>query len=55
MKTDKEGRQLEVLKTFRNASNTIKVVDKKEVFADLLRVKYSTGKIEVICESQLNN
>lgn len=55
MKTDKEGRQLEVLKTYRNASNITKVVDKQEVYADLLRVKYASGKIEIICETELNN
>jgi hypothetical protein len=52
MKTLQNGLQVEILKTFRNASNKYKKGTK--VFADLLKVKFATGKISVICETELN-
>lgn len=55
MKTLQNGLQVEILKVYRNASNKIKLINNKEVFADLLRVKYATGKTEIICELELND
>jgi len=54
MKTLQNGLQVEILKTFRNQSNNYKTNERKE-YADLLRVKYSNGKTEVICSTQLDN
>jgi hypothetical protein len=52
MKTLQNGLQVEILKTFRNASNEYKKGTK--IFADLLKVKFATGKISIICETELN-
>jgi hypothetical protein len=52
MKTLQNGLQVEILKTFRNASNEYKKGTK--IFADLLKVKFATGKIGIICENELN-
>ena len=54
MKTLQNGLQVEILKTFRNQSKNFKN-DKRNEYADLLRVKYSNGKTEVICSTQLDN
>lgn len=52
---DANGNQVEVLKTFRNASKNTKTVKGLEVFADLLKVRLKDGSETVICETQLNN
>lgn len=54
MKTLQNGLQVEILKTFRNASNNYKTNGRKE-YADLLKVKFATGKIGVICSTELIN
>ena len=54
MKTLNNGQQVEVLKVFRNQSNNFKN-NKRNEYADLLKVKYSNGKTEVICSTQLDN
>ena len=53
MKTLYNGMQCEVLKVFRGQSNNYKVNTKE--FADLLKVKFATGKIGVICSTELIN
>lgn len=53
MKTLNNGLQVEVLKTFRGQSNNYKANTKQ--YADLLRVKLATGKIIVICATELLN
>ena len=45
---------VEILKVFRNQSNNFKN-NKRNEYADLLKVKYSNGKMEVICSTQLDN
>ena len=54
MKTLNNGQQVEILKVFRNQSNNFKN-NKRNEYADLLKVKYSNGKMEVICSTQLDN
>lgn len=54
MKTLNNGLQVEILKTFRNASNNYKTNERLE-YADLLKVKLATGKICVICATELLN
>lgn len=53
MKTLNNGLQCEILKVFRNQSNNYKAGTKQ--FADLLKVRFATGKIEVICSTELIN
>ena len=55
MKTLQNGLQVEILKTFRNASNNTKTLNGLTVHTDLLRVKLSNGKIIVIDENELDN
>lgn len=53
MKTNKEGQQLEVLKVWRNAS-----INQREfngAYYDLLRVRYSDGKEDIICSSEISS
>ena len=53
MKTLYNGLQCEILKVFRNQSNNYKANTKD--YADLLKVKFATGKIGVICATELLN
>ena len=53
MKTLQNGLQCEVLKVFRNQSNNYKTGTK--VYADLLKVRFSSGKTGVICSTELIN
>jgi predicted nucleic-acid-binding protein len=53
MKTLQNGLQVEVLKIFRNASNEYK--KGTTTFADLLKVKFATGKIGIICETEIDS
>ena len=53
MKTLNNGMQCEILKVYRGQSNNYKANTKE--YADLLKVKYSNGKTEVICSTQLDN
>ena len=53
MKTLYNGLQCEILKVFRNQSNNYKANTKD--YADLLKVKFATGKIGVICSTELIN
>lgn len=55
MKTLQNGLQCEILKVFRNASNTTKIVNGLTVFTDLLKIRLSNGKQKVICETELDN
>lgn len=52
MKTLNNGSQVEVLKVIRNQSNNYKTNERKE-FADLLKVRFSNGKIGLICSTEL--
>ena len=52
MKTNKEGEQIEILKVFRGASKNERV---NGGFYDLVKVKYSNGKTDVICSSGISN
>ena len=54
MKTLYNGLQCEILKVFRNQSNNYKTNARLE-YADLLKVKFATGKIWVICSTELIN
>lgn len=54
MKTLNNGMQCEVLKVYRGQSNNYKTNERLE-FADLLKVKFATGKIGVICATELIN
>lgn len=53
MKTLNNGLQVEILKVFRGKSNNYKENTKE--YADLLKVKFATGKIGVICSTELIN
>ena len=53
MKTLNNGMQCEVLKVYRGQSNNYKANTKE--YADLLKVKLATGKICVICATELLN
>lgn len=53
MKMLNNGMQCEILKVFRNASNNTKIVNDIKVFTDLIKVKLSSGKVVVICETEL--
>lgn len=53
MKMLTNGMQCEILKVFKNASNNTKIVNDAKVFTDLIRVKLSSGKIILICETEL--
>ena len=53
MKTLNNGMQCEVLKVYRGQSNNYKANTKD--YADLLKVKFATGKIGVICSTELLN
>lgn len=63
MKTLYNGLQCEILKVFRGQSNNYKAINKNQgllklnekVYADLLLVKFATGKIGVICSTELIN
>ncbi len=46
------GQTIEVLKVFKSQSNNYKEGTKD--FADLLRVRFSDGKIKIICSTELN-
>lgn len=52
MKTDNNGNQISILKVFRGASKNER---QNGVFYDLVRVKYSNGKTDVICSSEISN
>ena len=52
MKTNKEGQQIEVLKVFRGTSKNERP---NGGFYDLIKVKYSNGKTDVICSSEISN
>ena len=54
MKILYNGLQVEILKVFRGQSTNYKGYNSEE-FADLIRVKFASGKIEVICATQLIN
>ena len=54
MKTLNNGLQIEVLKVIRNQSYNYKDNTRKE-FADLLKVRFSNGKIGLICSTELDN
>ena len=53
MKTLYNGMQCEILKVFKGQSNNYKANTKQ--YADLLKVKFATGKIGVICSTELIN
>lgn len=53
MKTLYNGLQCEILKVFRGQSNNYKANTKQ--YADLIKVKFATGKISVICATELIN
>lgn len=53
MKTDLNGLQVTILKQYRQQSNNIN--EKINRYYDLLRVRYATGEIKVICQSELIN
>jgi hypothetical protein len=53
MKMLNNGMQCEILKVFKNASNNTKIVNEQILFTDLIRVKLSSGKIVLICETEL--
>lgn len=55
MKIDRNGNQLEVLKVYKNASTNSREINYKTVFYDLLKVKYSSGKEDIICSSEIQN
>lgn len=52
MKTNKEGQQIEIIKVFKNTSKNERV---NGGFYDLVKVKYSNGKTDVICSSEISN
>ena len=54
MKTLHNGLQVEILKVFRGQSTNYKGYNSEEV-ADVIRVKFESGKIEVICSTQIIN
>ena len=54
MKTLYNGLQVEVIKVIRNQSNNYKDNTRKE-YADLLKVRFATGKIGLICATELIN
>lgn len=54
MKTLCDGSAVEILKVFRNQSNNYKTNERLE-FADLIKVRFATGQIGVICSTQLIN
>jgi hypothetical protein len=53
MKTLNNGLQIEVIKVFKGQSNNYKTNSKE--YADLLKVKFATGKIGVICSTEILN
>lgn len=54
MKTTVEGHQVEILKVYRNACTTTKEVKGIQSYNDLLRVRFSDGKVSIISETYLN-
>ena len=52
MKTDNNGNQISILKVFRGASKNER---SNGGFYDLIKVKYSNGKTDVICSSEISN
>lgn len=47
------GQVVSVLKQYRGASNNYKDDDSK-VYGDLYQVKYNTGEVGILCETELN-
>jgi len=54
MKTLYNGLQCEILKVFRGQSNNYKTNERLE-YADLLKVRFSSGEIRVVCSTELIN
>lgn len=50
MYTTKEGQTVEVLKTFKGLSKNCNTEGR---FNDLIKVRYSDGKEDIICKSDL--
>lgn len=55
MKTLTNGKTVEILKTYKNASHNSREINYKTVYYDLLKVRYSDGKEDVICSSEIQN
>ena len=53
MKTLNNGMQCEILKVFRGQSNNYKANTKE--YADLIKVRLSTGQTKIICSTELLN
>ena len=53
MKTLQNGLSVEILKVFRGQSNNYKANTKQ--YADLIQVRLATGKLIVICSTELLN
>lgn len=53
MKTLNNGSQVEILKTFKGQSNNY-TDDNSKQFADLLKVRLSSGKVVIVCSTELN-
>lgn len=51
-KTTKEGKQVTILKQYRNQSNNYTSDDSK-VYADLYKIIDSESKISIICSTEL--
>lgn len=54
MKTLNNGLQIEILKVVKNQSRNYRD-DKCTDFADLVKVRFATGKIGLICSTEILN
>ena len=54
MKTTNNGLQVEILKVIKGQSYNYKD-DKKKEYADLIKVRFATGKTGLICSTELMN
>jgi hypothetical protein len=52
MKTDLNGLQLTILKQYRQQSTNFN--DKLNRYYDLFKVQYSSGKIGLLCQTEIN-
>lgn len=53
MKTDNNGNQLIILRTWKNASKLQR--ENNGTHYDLLKVRYSDGKEDIICSSEISS
>jgi hypothetical protein len=47
----KDGRQVKILKQYRNMSNNYKN-DHSRIYGDLFKVRYSDSTVAIICETE---